>query len=312
VEQLWEYRARTRRSEDQFRAPDCKDEEHVACDCILGKNPGTEDLGILLEAPTLVRKADNRPLAIYLPGAMSKFTQDEDTFTTLDQMSRQGSTQNRGLASGTVRVTHGTQKRSYSLPILSAIGGAMDTVSVYHYCRLTVWTGEHLAEWENLFPMFTQIASYLEQYVPDRYAAQMTAANATYDEWKIPGTPFTTVTVNNSYATGVHRDKGDLEAGFSTILCARRGPYTGGRLCFPQWGVQVDLKDGDLLLMDAHDYHGNTAITCGCGNHLMAPCKTCGATRITVVTYFRTKLQHCGTADQELAKARDKRELKLG
>ena len=124
----------------------------------------------------------------------------------------------------------------------------------------------------------------------------------------MPGTPFSTVTVNNTYPTGTHTDKGDLDEGFSTITCLRRGDYSGGQLVFPEYRVAVTLQHGDLILMDAHQWHANTAIVCPCGTELNGPCPGCGAERISVVSYFRTRITECGTPGQELERAGRARE----
>ena len=121
----------------------------------------------------------------------------------------------------------------------------------------------------------------------------------------VPGTPFTTITVNNSYSTGCHTDKGDLDAGFSTITVLRRGAYTGGVLVFPEYRAGADMGHGDLILMDAHDWHGNTQLHCRCGQPMNGPCDTCGSERISIVSYFRTKLTKCGSPGEEYRKAND-------
>lgn len=114
----------------------------------------------------------------------------------------------------------------------------------------------------------------------------------------------TTYITGNSYATGVHQDAGDLDAGFSTLACLRRGEYTGGRLVFPRYRVAVDMQHGDLLLMDAHEWHGNTRMTCPCSDKFMnGLCRKCGAERISVVSYFRSNMVKCGTSDDEFARA---------
>jgi hypothetical protein len=133
----------------------------------------------------------------------------------------------------------------------------------------------------------------------------------TPQEWCIQGTPYTTCTVNDTYPTGVHQDAGDLDEGFSCLTVARRGSYTGGFLTFPRYEVAVDMQDGDLILMNAHDWHGNTAMQCECGTPLghseglkgTGPCKACGAQRISVVLYYRTNMARCGTQEQEQEKA---------
>ena len=113
----------------------------------------------------------------------------------------------------------------------------------------------------------------------------------------------------NSYSTGVHKDKGDLDAGFSALACLRRGTYTGGVLTFPQYRVGADMQDGDLMLMDAHQWHGNTKMICACGDQVQKrPCVTCGAERISVVCYYRTRMAKCGTAEEEYQRALDNTE----
>jgi len=129
--------------------------------------------------------------------------------------------------------------------------------------------------------------------VPDRHAAQQAQVDATHPDWVVPGTPFTTITVNNTYPTGVHTDKGDLDAGFSNLTVVRRGSYSGGIFLFPAYRVGVDMADGDLLLMDAHEYHGNTPLELASDD----------AERISVVAYYRTRMVECGNAEQEADRA---------
>jgi hypothetical protein len=206
------------------------------------------------------------------------------------------------MASGTKRFKS-NQTRSYTKPIASAIAGAIDPVGQQRYCRLTSWTGENLPKWEMLRPLLTEIAGHLAEQVPERYQAQLSEIRKVDPAWVVKGTPFTTITVNNSYPTGTHTDKGDLDAGFSTIACLRKGDYTGGRLVFPQFRVAADLNHGDLILMDAHEYHGNTIMVCGCGKRMNGCCEVCGAERISVVSYMRSKLVACGSPDEEWTKA---------
>jgi Oxygenase domain of the 2OGFeDO superfamily len=281
-------------------------------DAKAGKIITPGDWNMVLTGPTFLYKPDGRPLAIYLPGVMTEHTQDEQSYAILRQLSLSSSTDNRGLAGGSPRLQRGSQNRTYGLNVKSVIAGAIDPGGIYKYCRTTAWTGTHVPEWQTLQPMLKTVAGHLAAYVPDRYAAQQAEADKTDPSWIVPGTPFSTITVNNTYPTGVHTDKGDLDAGFSSITCVRRGNYTGGQLCFAEYRVAVNLSDGDLILMDAHEWHGNAALTCECGNVLNGPCKECGAERISVVAYFRTKMTACGTPGEELGKARKRREGATG
>lgn len=272
----------------------------------VGKLPGDSDYDALLTGPVRVSKLDGKPLCVYLPGVLTHLD-DPGVYDVLHEL-RTRISRNRGVASGTKRYGTGRQSlmgsaRTYAKPVSSAIAGAIDPTGQQRYCRLTSWTGQNLPKWELLHPLLQEIDDRFSRHVPERYVAQMREANRTDPAWRIPGTAFTTITVNNSYPTGVHKDANDLAAGFSTIACYRKGVYEGGRLVFPQYRLAVDLRHNDLLLMDAHEYHGNTALMCICGTAMNGLCDRCGAERISVVSYFREKLVACGTPAQEQARA---------
>ena len=93
---------------------------------------------------------------------------------------------------------------------------------------------------------------------PEEYKLQRKKANETH--FKIPNTSFTTVTTNVNYQTTTHTDKGDDDEGFGNLAVIERGKYTGGETCFPQYGVGVDVRNGDVLFMDVHQWHANTPI----------------------------------------------------
>jgi hypothetical protein len=281
----------------------------------LGKILTTADYNILITGPTRLRKPDGSLLCIYLPGGIAE--QAETAYPLLTKM--RGTTRRRKAASGSVMPALGPKGNIMSsMPIYSGLLGAVDPAGGKQYCRLTSFTAEHVQSWEELRPLWRLIAEQFATYVPDRYANQEREAARTRPEWVVPGTPFTTVTVNNSYSTGVHYDNGDLDEGFSCLGVLRKGNYTGGHLVFPSYRVAVDMKDGDLLLMDAHSAHGNTQMVCECGAPLpggggrkppevakqsaQGPCTICGAERVSVVCYFRTKMVNCGSSEEEDAR----------
>lgn len=249
---------------------------------------------------------NGRPVLIYLPGAIKE--EMDAAYPILTTI--RGATENRGTASATAeRVVQNNQRRG--VPVTSSIIGSFEASGYYKNCRLTSWTSKQLdSKWPELYPLFQACARQFEKYAPERYEAQMEYVRQTPQEWIIKDTPYTTCTVNNSYPTGVHQDDGDLDAGFSCLAVARRGEYTGGILTLPEYGIGVDLQDGDLLLMNAHAFHGNTKMYCGCGKQWgksvghagTGPCKDCGAERVSVVLYYRTNMVKCGTFAEETAK----------
>jgi hypothetical protein len=207
----------------------------------------------------------------------------------------------------------GGRTQEYTPAVASAIIGAFDPYGPANYCRLTAWSGEEWDKYESLFPLFRVISEKFKEYVPERYKAQQAFAGRVDPGWRIKDTVFTTITVNNSYSTGVHLDDGDLYEGFGNLAVLRYGRYHGGRLVFPEFGVAVDMQHGDILLMDVHSYHGNTQLVCDeCGQpmkglheHVIGQSAPyTGLTeRISIVAYARARMDKCGTPEEERAKA---------
>ena len=248
------------------------------------------DYNVRLTGATKVVGPGGQPLAIYLPNALSG-PLNEEHYPVLHDIKL--ATRQRGLASGSI----GARDNGFweANKVRSATIGHFDNAYNNHrfpYCRTTAWTGEYTEEFSSLYPLFRYIGRQMERYVPKRYAVQWARAEATDQAWRVPGTPFTTMPVNNTYPTGVHKDKGDLDAGFSCLAVWRRGQYSGGHLTLPEWRIAVDMQDGDLLLMDAHQWHGNTDLVL----------ESEDAERISLVLYYRTEMMACGTLEEELGK----------
>ena len=257
-----------------------------------GKILTPSDFNVLLTGPAKVLKPSGGLLCVYLPGVLKSFSQDEAVYGVLHSL-RSMRTDNRGLASGSERVRRGTEKRTRSALVASTILGSFDPGGPKQFCRLTAWTGQQLDKYELIHPMLREMDKHLSANVPDRYQNQLAEVKKTDPSWVIPGTVFSTVTVNNTYPTGVHTDKGDLERGFSTLAVIRRGKYTGGIFTFPRYRVGVNMQDGDLMLLDAHEWHGNTKLNL----------QSDDAERISVVAYYRENMITCGTPEEEYQKA---------
>ena len=253
----------------------------------VGKIITDKDFNVLLTGPTKVVGPSGQPLAIYLPAAIPESLR-EANYLTLHGI--KDKTDNRALASGSRKFKVRQQLRANN--VRSAIIGSYNNDKKrFPYCRTTAWTGKNTEQFRSMYPLFQHIGHTLESYVPERWANQMLRAKQTDPAWIVEGTPFTTMTVNNTYPTGVHTDKGDLDEGFSCLATWRRGQYSGGFLTFPEWRFAVNMQDGDLMLMDAHQWHGNTDLVLGSED----------AERISLVLYYRTKMMACGTLEEEAA-----------
>ena len=124
-------------------------------------------------------------------------------------------------------------------------------------CRLTSYTQKYFEEYKAGIPYIEAINDLFKKLVPDRYKAQYTQAHAK-PQFQIGDTAFSSVTMNRNFRTGLHMDDGDLRAGFGNLSVIERGKYEGGYTLFPRYKVGIDLRTGDFLAMDVHEWHCNT------------------------------------------------------
>ena len=102
-------------------------------------------------------------------------------------------------------------------------------------------------------------------------------------EFVIGNTAFSTLTINYNWRTALHQDAGDYKDGFGNLVILEEGKYKGGELGFPRYKVAVDVRNGDFLAMNVHEWHCNTKIV---------P-KTKDYTRLSIVSYLREKMLRC-------------------
>jgi len=124
-------------------------------------------------------------------------------------------------------------------------------------CRLSYYTEKNLGLFQAGMPYLKEFAKSYKDLNPDEYQRQNDRADER-PNLRIPGTPFSTITINRNFRTACHKDKGDF--GFGNLSVLERGSYQGGFFVFPQFGVGVDMRAGDHLCADVHQIHGNTPI----------------------------------------------------
>ena len=179
-------------------------------------------------------------------------------------------------------------------------------------CRLTTFTRKHSDLWEQSVP-FLQICDQLfQELVPDRHYLQWIKTQLTPD-YAISDTAFSTVTLNYSWRTALHKDAGDFEDGFGNLIVIEdhqnpnsyQGCYTG----FPQYGVACNVRTSDFLAMDVHEWHCNTEFIPLRGDSDHSDSKNTlnnwHFNRLSVVCYLRDKMIKCRTnpiTDRDLKK----------
>ena len=128
-------------------------------------------------------------------------------------------------------------------------------------CRLTAFNRDHPEIWKSVLPFIKLCDSQFKKLTPQRYKIQYEQAQLV-DKFAIDGTSFSTVTINYSWRTALHRDAGDLVEGFGNLIVLKdptnKNDYDGCYTGFPQYGVAVNVQPGDFLAMNVHEWHCNT------------------------------------------------------
>jgi hypothetical protein len=180
---------------------------------------------------------------------------------------------------------------TYANGVMSGIAGWYDRYPRIPYGRATSYTAREPEKFKMAYPFLQTLANGFKELLPWRYNNQMEAAKKLDPAFLVPGTPFTTITVNKTFRTAAHLDAGDLDTGLSNLLVlSNNGNYSGGYLIAPEYRVAVNVRPGDLLLINNHEViHGNTPIVLNDAE----------AERISLVCYFRENMLQLGSKEYE-------------
>lgn len=159
-----------------------------------------------------------------------------------------------------------------------------DPNNVQGKCRTSFFTQNHVELWMRAIPFIQRIDQLYAELVPNLHEKQLRRAETT-PQWKIADTAFSTITVNRNWRTAMHTDSGDYKEGFGNLVVCERAPntYAGGYFLMPQYQLAVDVRNGDFLAADVHQWHCNSAIEPLQEDYL----------RMSVVCYLRHNLVTC-------------------
>jgi hypothetical protein len=179
---------------------------------------------------------------------------------------------------------------NYAKSVFSGVAGWFDRYPRIPFGRATSYTRDNFDKFSLSFPFLQSLNRGYKELLPWRWSNQKSAVDQIDGRFVVPETVFTTITVNKSFRTAAHRDAGDLDSGLSNLLVVSSGDYTGGYLVFPEYRIAVNVRPGDLLLVNNHEIiHGNTEIKL---NHP-------DAERISLVCYFRENMLELGSYEYE-------------
>jgi len=178
-------------------------------------------------------------------------------------------------------------------------------------CRLTSYTTRYWKYYKHGLPFIYAVDNCFKTLVPERYALQRKAAEEK-PLLHIPNTAFSSVTLNRNFRTALHKDGGDFHDGYGNLSVIERGKYHGGYTLMPQFGVGFNIRSGDFIAMDVHQWHCNTELyeteedknfnkTLPKIHKDNTETGTMGAdklfSRVSFVCYLREKLRKCNNSD---------------
>ena len=187
------------------------------------------------------------------------------------------------------------------------IGNYEKTPFLGQPCRMTGYTRRGLKQYLHGIPFLQSIDRQFKGLVPESHKKQL-AEVSKKPMYQIDGTAFSTLTVNMNFRTALHKDAGDYQQGFGNLSVIEWGKYHGGETLFPRFGLGFNLRTGDFVAMDVHEWHTNAPIHETAEdvafNKALPDIRTRDATtgvigsqeryqRISFVCYFREKLEHC-------------------
>lgn len=178
-------------------------------------------------------------------------------------------------------------------------------------CRLTSYTQRYFKYYQKGIPFIQELDKMFKTLIPDRHKKQYDAVHAK-PMYQIADTAFSSLTVNRNFRTALHKDAGDFPQGYGNLSVIERGKYHGGFTLFPRFEIGFNVRTGDFLAMDVHEWHCNTEMyeteedkkfnkTLPRIHTDNPETGTMGAekpyTRISFVCYMREKLKNCDEAE---------------
>lgn len=151
-------------------------------------------------------------------------------------------------------------KMKVNNPVYSTAYGYFEKQKQMNYdspCRMTSFTKNKLKHYQEGLPFIDEIADYYKKIRPEEYKIQYDRAHL--NEFHINDTPFSTITINRNFRTGLHKDAGDF-GGVACLTVLEEGLFNGGILMFPKYGIGINMRQGDLLIANVHNYHCNTEL----------------------------------------------------
>ena len=161
----------------------------------------------------------------------------------------------------------------------------------FPYPRISRWCLDHPREYVSLWPLFAKIEEIFQATLPELYERQRQLVSRINRDFRLgKSNCFTAAQLNREYDTGAHRDNGNLAGTLSAMVLI--GGWEGCLFGLPRFGIALKPEPGDLVFFDPLQVHGNTHLVSG--------------TRTSLILFVGKGLVGCGSAEEELGRARSR------
>jgi hypothetical protein len=257
-----------------------------------GKFVDESSYDILLNESAEVYKPDGSLLLAFFKGGHSKSAMIKAWSVLKDY---NVSSTNRGTAAGSgskkrIRKDGSVSNTTVGEPVNSGIVGYFERTPRFPYCRACSWNLKNPGGFEKLFGLCEEAASFYAQVGGSKYQKQKEHYDKTHQDFKIPNSVFSTLTINKNFRTACHKDAGNLKDTLNVMTVLREGKFVGANIVLPDFRVACKLDTGDCIVFDAHEFHGNTPL-----EQLSKK-----FTRCSIVYYYRENMDLCGSVEEEL------------
>ena len=179
-----------------------------------GSHATHDDYDVLLHNDCKVFAPDGSLLCALVRGGMEPELV-QAAYPALHHLRRYKSDNRGNYAGQSERVvkqnSDGTVSRTTrSLQVASAVVGFYDRYPRIPFCRQTAFTAKEAEKWATIVPLAQQVSQLFQATVMDRYKVQKDYVAGISPDFVIPGTVFTTMTVNNCVPAAYHQDAGTV------------------------------------------------------------------------------------------------------
>lgn len=160
------------------------------------------------------------------------------------------------------KIKYNTSTRTSGLKTTSRIFGyrPRNEFRKFYAADITSLASESPAAHNRIFEMAQKISALYYKISPKEWQDQMHQLEKVHEDWKIPGTPFTSGIINQSNPLNYHYDSGNFR-GVKSAMIVHSHNTAGGNLVFPEYDIKFACPNNSVFIFDGQSIlHGVTPI----------------------------------------------------